>query len=116
MKNKSNILFYLFLFTLLAMFTACEPVTSSKGVVKDVNGALLQDVTVVLEINTTDSTNVFEKKSEQKTKADGAFNFVAISPNAKQSRLTFQKEGYQNLVKELIPNKQNDVEVVLKSN
>ena len=105
----------LLLFSLLMMFIACEPVTSSKGLVRDAKGDFLKDVTVVLEINTTDSNNGFEKKSEQKTDEKGAFNFVTMSPSAKQSRLVFQKEGYQTLVKELVPNKQNDVEVALQT-
>ena len=115
MKNFINFSGKLLLLFLVSALFACEPATSSQGIVKNANGELLENVTVVLEVSTSDSNSGFEKKSEQKTKADGAFNFVAITPNAKQSRLVFQKEGYQTLVKELIPKKLNNVEAVLES-
>jgi Carboxypeptidase regulatory-like domain len=92
---------------------ACEsPVTTASGNVRDQNGKLLDGVTVIMESDV--NQGAFKKESEQRTSADGKFNFVTITAGAKKVRLTLTKEGYKTKQADIAANKENVADVVLE--
>ena len=97
----------------MLLCAACESaVTTASGNVSDQNGKPLAGVTVTMESDA--NTGAFKKESEQRTSADGKFNFVTITAGAKQVRLTFTKEGYKTKQVDIAANKENAREVVLE--
>lgn len=97
---------------LLLSFTACDPVTRANGVVRSREGKPIENVKIVME--GAPENGGFRKESEQVTKADGSFNFVTITEPSVQTRLTFSKEGYKSFQKDITPNRENNLEIVLE--
>lgn len=114
--QQLKFLFITFLvFLSIISLTACgEPATTVKGVVRDESGNAVQAVSVVLESNANASNTEFKKESEQKTGADGSFNFVTITAGASRARLIFEKDGFKRLEKEVKPNSENNLEIILE--
>lgn len=112
MKNNHFIIKLLILFPLIFL-AACDPVTLANGVVHDESGNSLQDVVVVLESNANGLGDTFRKESVQKTGMDGKFNFVTIMADATRGRLIFKKEGFETQVKDITPNSENHLDIVL---
>ncbi|HEX8736594.1 MAG TPA: carboxypeptidase-like regulatory domain-containing protein [Pyrinomonadaceae bacterium] len=105
--------FLLVLIFSMLLGAACESaVTTADGNVRDQNGRPLDGVTIIMESDA--NAGAFKKESEQRTSADGKFNFVTITAGAKQVRLTFTKEGYKTKQADIAANKQNVSDIVLE--
>lgn len=112
-KNKHTLITGILI--LLAVIAACgDPVTRAEGVVRDEKGNALSGVKVVFETSVGENGE-FRKKSEQVTGSDGVFDFGEITEPAKQVRLTFAKDQYQRVVRNVTPNRDNKFDVELKS-
>jgi hypothetical protein len=106
--------FIVFALLLAAFSSACEPVTRVRGTVRDKNGTPVADVVITM-YSSSEGPDEKKKESEQKTDPAGKFNFVSVTPGAKNVLLIFRKDGYVTVEKEITGNVQSDLDVVLEA-
>ena len=109
MKTFGLILAVLAFATLLA--DCGEPATSVSGSVLGPDGKPVEGVSVVMESQVAGG---FRKESEQVTGPGGDYNFVTITGSAKNVRLSFSKDGFKDIQKEIPANQVTMLEVVLE--
>lgn len=84
---------------LVVIACACgEAATLADGIVVDSEGKPVEGVEVVME---SEIAGGYRKESEQKTGADGKFNFVTITGDSRIVRLRFEKAGFRDETKSI---------------
>lgn len=90
-----------------------DPLIRVKGTVRDNQGKLLEGVTTTLE--NKKNGEIRKVDLDKITKADGNFEFTVIGAVPDNLRLTFKKEGFKVVEREIIPSGETIVDVVLES-
>jgi hypothetical protein len=73
---------------------ACDLNVTVSGVVRDSSGAPLQDVAVTLQ-------TVGREPDKARTGSDGSFNVGIVGADPRQTRISFQKDGFRDFAKGL---------------
>ena len=88
---------------------ACDLNVTVSGVVRDASGTPLEDVAVTLQ-------TAGREPDRTKTTSDGSFNVGIVGADPKQTRISFHKDGFQDLAKGLDGEARPTMEVTLVRN
>jgi hypothetical protein len=86
--------------------TACDPYVRLEGIVRDPSGAPLPDVAVIL-------TMPGQLPDKTMTASDGSYNVGLIGADSKQTRISFEKDGYPSFEKVVGKPDQQTMDVTL---
>ena len=109
--------FFVLAIVIVAFTFSCrsfgDPLIPIKGTVRDNQGKPLEGVTTILE--TKKNGEIRKVDLDKTTKADGNFEFTMIGSLPDNLRLTFKKEGFKVLEREITPSGETIVNVVLET-
>jgi hypothetical protein len=86
--------------------TACDPYVRMEGVVRDRSGAPVPDVAVTL-------TMPGQLPDKTTTATDGSYNVGLIGADSKQTRISFEKNGFKSFEKVVGKPDQQTLDVTL---
>ena len=88
---------------------ACDLNVTVSGVVRDPSGAPLEDVDVTLQ-------TPGREPDRAKTINDGSYNVGIVGADPKQTRISFQKQGFRDQAQQLGEDPRPTIEVTLVPN
>jgi hypothetical protein len=88
---------------------ACDLNVTVTGIVRDPTGAPLQDVAVTL-------LTPGRQPDKARTTSDGTFNVGIVGADPRQTKISFHKDGFQDLARELGEDARPAIEVTLIPN
>ena len=88
---------------------ACDLNVTVTGVVRDPSGRPIQHVAVTLE-------TPGREPDRATTTADGAFNVGIVGADPRQTRISFHKDGFKDVARELGEDARPTIDVTLSSN
>jgi hypothetical protein len=90
-------------------FAACDLNVTVTGIVRDPSGRPIQDVAVTLQ-------TPGREPDRARTVVDGTFNVGIVGADPRQTRISFHKDGFQDVARELGEEARPTIDVTLMPN
>ena len=100
---------YVAILTAVMGLAACDLNVTVTGVVRDPSGRPIQDVEVTLQ-------TTGREPDKARTIADGTFNVGIVGADPRATRISFHKEGFQDVARELGEQARPTIDVTLVPN